>query len=449
MLVLTDDVPLLLLLLFVFFFVGFGFGSWCVWCTRYMNARNVLKDVKAGVTHLAHLLGFDDMDIQMRLGNVSDHNTGQQVDDADVPRLQALVEEKALELLRKVTHRGSSKPGSKRSQRARASTPSGSASRPTSTRPGTRQHQRQASDGSGSLGGGGGSGSGGGGGVEGDNSDGGGVGTAGGDGVDLSATAPLPSITVSTGNGAMPWHTASSRGGRGGRGGGDMDAGDAAGGPLMPVPGAETLGPAGTFGADGLGLPVGVNGHVSMDELRKPSSADNVFVPSRRRRRAREMALALLPDSEEEEEESALKELKRRGSIIDTPLAPVVDDDVSAAMHRRAGHSRSGLEVPPNMESFDLVQAANYIGMGMGVTMERQRKDSDGAVPPGRRVKPRIGVLAPGTIEAVTNKDKVASRTQMKQLSIAVESKHLKKKRNARPDNQDRRPKSSKLSEHA
>ena len=104
------------------------------------------------------------------------------------------------------------------------------------------------------------------------------------------------------------------------------------------------------------------------------------------------------------------------------------------------------MDVPSNMESFDLMQAANYIGMGMGVTMTPQHGDEPDTVPPGRRVKPRSGVLAPGTIEAVTDKEQVASRTQMKQLSIAVESKHLKKKRNAR-DNHDRRPKSSQLTE--
>ena len=188
-------------------------------------------------------------------------------------------------------------------------------------------------------------------------------------------------------------------------------------------------------------------GHVSATELRKPSSADNVFVPSHRRRRAREMALALLPDSDSEESETALQDLNRRGSIMETAAAPAPDDDVTATMKRRAGAVRSGIEVPTSMESFDLVQAANYIGMGMGVTMQPEHKDTTDDLPPGRRVKPRIGVLAPGTIEAVTNKDKVASRSQMKQLSIAVESKHLKKKRNARPDNQERRPKSSQLTE--
>ena len=260
------------------------------------------------------------------------------------------------------------------------------------------------------------------------------------------------------------------------------------GGMVSPVTGLSVAkqGPGG-FSVEGLGLSVDASGKVRGSELRAPSAADNVFVPSRRRRRQAELAMAIAPDTDSDEDGAAARPQllsstapsggggggggasgaagggmaggttggRRRSVVGDVgasgdggggsgeKVVVIVHGNTHASARGGVGGGGGGttpggtadrsMTLPAHMEGFELIDAANYIGTGMGVgTMTTKQEKPQELV--GRRVRPRAGVLAPGTIEAVTNPELVATREQMKQLSMAVEGKHARKKRAGRPD---------------
>lgn len=370
---------------------------------KYLFARHILKDVKAGVNHLAGLLNIDLAELRRTPDpSASDDERESPVPDGTVPHLLRVVEARCMKMLSAIAEKKEEEQPSTRvggaaavaalaADQVAAGSPLAArrnmalmrtASRRSTPRVTPRGSFRAQDDG------------------------------AEADGDDVSqggspGDAPPRSIHL-----ARP---------------GSADTGT----------GAESIVPfnpeKGSFGLEGMGLPVNESGFVELKELLKPSRSDNVFVPSKKHLRSRELDEALAPESDDDEEGSlgllpSEQEAKRRADEevanggVKQPIATYMED---------GGTMYGDLTVPPRMAGLTASEAANYLGMGMGV-VAIQGAAAQSAEAPRHSGKGRRRRITADTIDAVTNSSRrVATRTQLKEMAFAVEGR-LKKKRTSK-----------------